>query len=722
MGGEDQLKSLVRQAFSLQNTADRVILDVDALLGQVMLNVKQLVEQLPDENLLKVQAWRELEPLVEAELEFYSQGLKQALQVENGIAIPDMEAHVIREAGHVGVQLQKTLGRSAAQNVIDSVNQARVAGTRVEKLFAQKDGISPWTKSMFKKVDRNVRSGVIQGLTTQEIADRVIHETISRGVPGVSLQGDTSVRKIRQQAMAMSRTVTQDVNRQVKEKVWNDNADQLEGMVYLFSSALDSRTCETCAPLDGTRYKKRKDAPTTPLHVNCRCQVLLIDPDDPFWAETDRNGQQISEKPYTGEGAYKTKIKVNGELYYRKITKFSGNDYADYIAQSNKTTQLEFFGSNRRMQYFRDQINRVNRDPQEILSSMLTHPTGTPKFTRAWRDLDKIKPLKPKLKPKLKALTPPPAPKKQAAVAKAKAVIAKTKPKVATSAGMSDAELDQAILAASKPVIRKEAVKPIIASTGINPVKLYDDSNEILGSGFHGQARLTPKGVAKRGAISKPEIEALRALGDTGYTPKLLGEAWTEPKFTKHYSGQMMRQGTVLLETAPGKTIARLKATTGMTEKQSLKAFDQVLQSRKAMHLRGVAHQDMHQGNVMFDVQTNKLTVIDFGMARVDSRAALIEALGTRRGLIDFGKVRKPGDYQSVELFKDLNPRSYSTRNSASWKRFNANRKKVEKLLAAEGLSNVMAGASIRVLPRALSKGLSQDRALELLKVLYDGV
>ena len=44
---ERQLKALVKEAFSLQNVADRAVLDVDALLGRVMFNVKQLVQQWP---------------------------------------------------------------------------------------------------------------------------------------------------------------------------------------------------------------------------------------------------------------------------------------------------------------------------------------------------------------------------------------------------------------------------------------------------------------------------------------------------------------------------------------------------------------------------------------------------------------------------------------------------------------------------------------------------
>ena len=97
MAGEDQIKALIRQAFSLQNTADRAVLDVDALLGQVMLNVKQLVELLPEENLLRLKAWRELEPLVKMDMEPYARGLYAALQQENGAAVPDMAAYAERE-------------------------------------------------------------------------------------------------------------------------------------------------------------------------------------------------------------------------------------------------------------------------------------------------------------------------------------------------------------------------------------------------------------------------------------------------------------------------------------------------------------------------------------------------------------------------------------------------------------------------------------------------
>jgi hypothetical protein len=405
MGGEDQIKTLIRQAFSLQNAADRAVLDVDALLAQTMQNVRLLVEQLPEGSLLRMQTWKSLEPLVIQQMEPYTRGLYLAIQQENKVAAPDMAAYAEREAMQAGAKIQQGLGAPTASSVINSVNAARVAGTRVEDLFSAKAGISPWTKSMFKVVDQKVRGGIIQGLTTQQIADEVVYETISRGVPGVSLQGETSVRRIRAQAMAMSRTVTQDVSRQVDEAVWDANAEAMEGMVYQFTTALDSKTCENCAIYDGNRADSINELPPTPLHPNCRCKVLPIDPEDPFWDDQRRNSQRLyAEEPKykgtpvsklkgakwqeaRGKGFYKTKVKVNGEMYWRRVMPFSG-DYADRLnlKNSNRLTREEFFGSKARTDFFEAELKRRPKDdPADILVDMLRRPKGAPKFVRTWK-------------------------------------------------------------------------------------------------------------------------------------------------------------------------------------------------------------------------------------------------------------------------------------------------------------------------------------------------
>ena len=71
MGGEDQLKALIRQTFRLQNVADKAVVNVDQVLAQTMANVKRLVESMPKEGLLREKAWRDLQPLVKDELAKY---------------------------------------------------------------------------------------------------------------------------------------------------------------------------------------------------------------------------------------------------------------------------------------------------------------------------------------------------------------------------------------------------------------------------------------------------------------------------------------------------------------------------------------------------------------------------------------------------------------------------------------------------------------------------
>ena len=109
-----------------------------------------------------------------------------------------MKAYAAREAEYAGAKITEGLGAPLPSNVVEQVKRARVGKARFEQLFANANGgTSPWTEQMFKVVDRNVRGGIIQGQTTKQIADQVVHETISKGIPGVSLQGQTSTKQIR---------------------------------------------------------------------------------------------------------------------------------------------------------------------------------------------------------------------------------------------------------------------------------------------------------------------------------------------------------------------------------------------------------------------------------------------------------------------------------------------------------------------------------------------
>ena len=402
MGGEDQLKALIRQTFSLQNVADKAVVNVDQVLAQVMANVKRLVETLPKEGLLRQKAWRDLEPLVKAELDKYGDRLGKSVVDAEVKATPKLRAYGVREFNHAGAGLPQAIATQAvpvAQSIEMALN-SKVVGQTVRKMFnvdGKAKGQSPVNKALFKTVDTRVRGGLINGWPTQEIADLMATDVVAAGVPGVKLTAPVA-KQIRSQSMAIARTATEDMQRQVKEELYEQNKSQLGGMVWMWSTALDSKTCATCAPLDQQRWEQGDSSrPDWPIHPNCRCEALLIDPEDEFWNETERTVQQIrpvEKGAYKGKGAYKTPIKVKGEKYYRKAVTITSDRpptrladvYGSWATSETNPSLVAALGPTR-AKYFYRQFAEFNKDPEQILNAMLTGKPGAQK----WIPVDKLR-------------------------------------------------------------------------------------------------------------------------------------------------------------------------------------------------------------------------------------------------------------------------------------------------------------------------------------------
>ena len=253
---------------------------------------------------------------MQQELNRYGDALGRAIVNGDSQAAPDMRDYAVREFVEGGADLPEAV-QVKHQPVPKSVEMAlnsKVNGVTVEKLFAMNPKVKPTArreqlskvnKALFKTVDTRVRMGIIRGDTTKGIADLMATDVMTAGIPGVKLTAPVA-QQIKSQATAIARTATQDMAVQVKEQVYEQNKAATEGMVWQWSTALDSRTCETCAPLDGRRWKQRDSSkPDWPLHPNCRCQSLLIDPEDDFWNGREVTAQQI--RP-VAEGAYTAKV------------------------------------------------------------------------------------------------------------------------------------------------------------------------------------------------------------------------------------------------------------------------------------------------------------------------------------------------------------------------------------------------------------------------------
>ena len=358
-------------------------------LVRMLQGVRERIELLPDDSLRRQLDWRDIERTLAAVVEPYSQELYRLLKEELPKSGVKATEETIENLKSVGVPI--AAGPSEvlspvnvmAESTRDFFNSTKIGNQNLTKIFSTSAGVSPYTRSTLKIVNQIVTGGIIEGLSTAEIAKKLLPElTGSRNQKAAS----EAAHRVSSQARAVARTAIQDYNRQAKEAVWDANKDAIERLEleYEFVAALDSRTCPTCAPRDGEVKSKKTDLPTTPVHPNCRCQIVLVDPTDDGQI---RYGQQaLTGKEYEdvkgGEGVYKTKKKVKGELLNRQNIQIATKGpkdkpksprYADFLKASNHTTQEMFFGGGNigkvRAERFR-RMSKGSRSAQKALEDL----------------------------------------------------------------------------------------------------------------------------------------------------------------------------------------------------------------------------------------------------------------------------------------------------------------------------------------------------------------
>lgn len=125
--------------------------------------------------------------------------------------------------------------------------------------------VASWGQQTVARVESAIRVGYAQGMTTDEIVRKIRGTKASGYTDGIL--GSVTKRD----ANAMVRTSLQHVNNAAQQMVYDDNADIIEG--YIWISTLDRRTSSQCRGLDGKFFKTGK-GPVPPIHVNCRSTTI----------------------------------------------------------------------------------------------------------------------------------------------------------------------------------------------------------------------------------------------------------------------------------------------------------------------------------------------------------------------------------------------------------------------------------------------------------------
>jgi hypothetical protein len=180
------------------------------------------------------------------------------------------------------------------------------------------------------------------------------------------------------------------------------------------------------------------------------------------------------------------------------------------------------------------------------------------------------------------------------------------------------------------------------------------DEDEI-GEGAFGQVFNGPKGsVIKKGRIGPGELKAMYAMRNNKNFPTLLNAEFDGP-FEEDEDGDIgsgvTAPGTFAMTRAKGRPLD--DGIYDMDFDTRRKALANLMAARGHLHQSGIAHNDMHPGNIFVD-DDGEVNMLDFGLAESNPLSALVEAFGYGgdEQIRDF----MDGDFQftaALELFDD---------------------------------------------------------------------
>lgn len=242
-------------------------------------------------------------------------------------------------------------------------------------------------RSEVQNVERKLRTGFLMGQSTDEIIRNLSSDRLGRS-----------------HVEAVVRTSMAEASQAAHDAFFEANEDLLpkteSGYRWEWDASLDTRLCNVCAPLDGSRYKTRGEVPPHPAHFKCRCAVLPITATAEMLREEGEelgssflerspvkygeDGKRLPppagyESVKNGGTAYARPQKINGEMYWvRRRDLPKGQTLAgDMLKRMNDENKLGILGTKKRVAEWNAKIklDKYKNDPQQLVRDML-RPDG----------------------------------------------------------------------------------------------------------------------------------------------------------------------------------------------------------------------------------------------------------------------------------------------------------------------------------------------------------
>jgi len=250
-----------------------------------------------------------------------------------------------------------------------------------------------------------------------------------------------------------------------------------------------------------------------------------------------------------------------------------------------------------------------------------------------------------------------------------------------------------------------------------------------IGEGSFGTVLMTkgpPPVAVKRGEVSEKEAAIIDKVGKADLGPRLIAGDIEKGGRTSY--GVKMSNGRIAMSVVPGKQLMDMSSTRKIG---NTTAGDAYWAARASLHRLGVAHNDMHPGNLLID-KTGKGRWVDMGLAQDSPRAALAEALGVMRRPPMSEQVGR-GDWQGRNWGGETGLDNFTIRSNApvNLRLMDSNNSTlVRPFLRSKGLTDdeiaEIHTVGIRQTPDRYTKGafakLSDADALQAINLLYTGV
>jgi SPP1 gp7 family putative phage head morphogenesis protein len=240
--------------------------------------------------------------------------------------------------------------------------------------------LKAWASSIqnedLRRIEAQIRRGVVQGETPQQIARRVVGTARLKGTDGVT-------QITRNNAAAITRTAVNHIGTEARQQFYNKNRDLFDREQYL--ATLDARTTAVCRANDGKTFPMG-EGPMPPLHFQCRSlRVPTFDGD----ILADRPAKPTTEKMLLREYAKKNGLdrvpKSRSGLPYGHKGKFDqfkrqrvreltervpeSVSYNDWLARQSREFQEDVLGKKKARLYKDGKLTLdkfVNRNGDEL--------------------------------------------------------------------------------------------------------------------------------------------------------------------------------------------------------------------------------------------------------------------------------------------------------------------------------------------------------------------